>query len=67
MSPGLACALMAAATASAWVRWVVTFWADETSPATTASPTTTTRTLGLSSVVVPSATRRRKGRKTTAA
>ena len=39
-SPGLACALMAAATALAWVRCVVTFWADETSPAATASATT---------------------------
>ena len=38
MSPGLACVLSAAATAPAWVRCVVTFWADDTSPATTASP-----------------------------
>ena len=67
MSPGLASALMAAATLFAWVRCVVTFWAEDTRPATTASPTTTTRTFGLSSVVVPSATRRRKGRNTTAA
>ena len=67
MSPGLACALMAAATSLACVRCVVTFWADDTSPATTANPTITTRTLGLSSVTVPSATRRRKGRNTTAA
>ena len=53
MSPGLACALMAAATAFACVRCVVTFWADETMPATTASPTTMTRATGFSSVVVP--------------
>ena len=66
-SPGLACALMAAATALAWVRCVVTFCALEMSPATTARPTMITRALGLSSVVVPRATRRRKGRNTTAA
>ena len=66
-SPGLASALIAAATAFAWVRCVVTFWADETSPAATASATTMTRAFGLSSVVVPRATSSRKGRKTTAA
>ena len=32
MSPGLACALMAAATALACVRCVVTFWADDIRP-----------------------------------
>ena len=32
MSPALACVLMAAATAPAWVRWVVTFWAEEIEP-----------------------------------
>ena len=66
-SPGLACALIAAATALACVRWVVTFCADETSPATAASPTTMTRAFGLSSVIVPVPTSKRKGRNTTAA
>ena len=38
MSPGFAMVLSTAATSLAWVRCVVTFWADDTSPATTASP-----------------------------
>ncbi|HEX4083051.1 MAG TPA: hypothetical protein VHX40_08820, partial [Acidimicrobiales bacterium] len=67
MSPGRAWAASVAATAGAWVRWVVTFGMLAATPARATTATTTARNRASANVIVPRASRASRGMKTTAA